>query len=411
MLRCEKEEKFKDLQLRVFQKSKVAVSELAGSVEQNLRSLLDKNYKLINKKKSLKHFIESTQPLLESLKPLRNHEEKHIVQMLKEFFKDNNDALDMINEAFVDGSSLYTIRGSTASKFKPSQLLAEIEADDDAGPNISKQRSPTLSSADDILDKVGIRKRKLFTAPLDDNSDNESASHPKPPTLPTGSNENEKVAFIVGSSLYTMSIQMLVAKAVLQDPDGYARILPNNVNGAKNFKQNPTDKGTKPFLTVTIISDSRGSTPLKDPTLLSNLIHNVNTNACSQGCITGSRRIRTDSAQQCQRRNKFQAKSYRQRHETIPNRDYYIGQSGIEPTEGPNTSKQRWPTILSHDNILDKVGIGKRKLFTAPLGENSDNESASQPKPPTLPTGSNENEEAVIPRDKGSEKKHKKSKH
>jgi hypothetical protein len=40
-------------------------------------------------------------------------------------------------------------------------------------------------------------------------------------------------AFIVGSSLYTMSIQMLVAKAVLQDPDQYARILPNNVNGLK----------------------------------------------------------------------------------------------------------------------------------------------------------------------------------
>ena len=33
-----------------FQKSKVAVSELAGSVEENLRSLLDKNYKLINEK-------------------------------------------------------------------------------------------------------------------------------------------------------------------------------------------------------------------------------------------------------------------------------------------------------------------------------------------------------------------------
>jgi hypothetical protein len=46
--------------------------------------------------------------------------------------------------------------------------------------------------------------------------------------------------FIVGSSLYTMSIQMLVAKAVLQDRDQYARILPNNVNGAKKFKQNPT---------------------------------------------------------------------------------------------------------------------------------------------------------------------------
>ena len=33
-----------------FQKSKVAVSELAGNVEENLRSLLDKNYKLINEK-------------------------------------------------------------------------------------------------------------------------------------------------------------------------------------------------------------------------------------------------------------------------------------------------------------------------------------------------------------------------
>ena len=69
--------------------------------------------------------------------------------------------------------------------------------------------------------------------------------------------------------------------------------------------------------------------------------------------------------------------------------------------EGPNTSKERSPTLSSDDDILDKVGIGKRKLFTAPLDENSDNESASQPKPPTLPTGSNENEEAVIPRDKG----------
>ena len=83
-------------------------------------------------------------------------------------------------------------RGSTPSKFKPSQLLAELEADEDEGPNTSKQRSPTLSSDDDILDKVGIGKRKLFTAPLDENSDNESTSQPKPPTLPTGSIGNEK---------------------------------------------------------------------------------------------------------------------------------------------------------------------------------------------------------------------------
>jgi hypothetical protein len=76
-----------------------------------------------------------------------------------------------------------------------------------------------------------------------------------------------------------------------------------------------------------------------------------------------------------------------------------------------STSKQRSPTLSSDDDILDKEGIGKRKLFTAPLDENSDNESASQPKPPTLPTVNNEKEEAVIPRDKGSKKKHKKSKH
>jgi hypothetical protein len=74
-----------------FQKSKVAVSELAGSVEENLRYLLDKNGKLINEKK-LKHFIESIQPLLESLKPLEKGsgikiEERHIVQMLKYFLK------------------------------------------------------------------------------------------------------------------------------------------------------------------------------------------------------------------------------------------------------------------------------------------------------------------------------------
>jgi hypothetical protein len=154
-----------------------------------------------------------------------------------------------------------------------------------------------------------------------------------------------------------MSIQMLVAKAVLQDRNQYARILPNNVNGAKNFKQNPTIKGMKRFLTETIISDCRGSTPRKfKPSQL-------------------------------------------------------LAELEADDDEGPNTSKQRSPTLPSDDDILDKVGIGKRRLFTAPLDENSDNESASQPKPPTMPRRSNENEVAVIPREKGSKKKHKKSKH
>ena len=62
-----------------------------------------------------------------------------------------------LTETIISGS-----RGSTPSKFKPSQLLGELEADDDEGPNTSNERSPTLSSDDDILDKVGIGKRKLL---------------------------------------------------------------------------------------------------------------------------------------------------------------------------------------------------------------------------------------------------------
>ena len=164
-------------------------------------------------------------------------------------------------------------------------------------------------------------------------------------------------AFIVGSSLYRMSIQMLVAKAVLQDPDQHARILPNNVNRAKNFKLNPIVKGIKRFVTETIITDNRGSIS-----------------------------------------SKFKPSQF-------------LAELEADDDEGPNTSKERSPTLSSDDDILDKVGIGKRKLVTAPLDENSDNESASQPNPPTLPTGSNANKESVIPRDKGSKKKHKKSKH
>ena len=93
---------------------------------------------------------------------------------------------------FLTETIILDSRGSTPWKFKPSQLLAEIEAEDDEGPNTSKQRSPTLPSDDDILDKVRIGKRRLFTAPLDENSDNESARQPKPPTMPTESNENEE---------------------------------------------------------------------------------------------------------------------------------------------------------------------------------------------------------------------------
>jgi hypothetical protein len=87
----EKRKKSKTFNWEFFQKSNVAVSELAGSVEENLRYLLDKNYKLINEKK-LKHFIESIQSLLGSPKPLENGsgikiEENYIVQMLNYFLK------------------------------------------------------------------------------------------------------------------------------------------------------------------------------------------------------------------------------------------------------------------------------------------------------------------------------------
>ena len=51
MLRCGKGEKNKKSSTaEFFQKSKVAVSEHAGGVEENLRSLPDKNYKLIKEK-------------------------------------------------------------------------------------------------------------------------------------------------------------------------------------------------------------------------------------------------------------------------------------------------------------------------------------------------------------------------
>ena len=58
-----------------------------------------------------------------------------------------------------------------------------------------------------------------------------------------------------------MSIQMLVEKGCITGSRPIRT--DNNVNGAKNFKQNPTVKGMKRFLTETIILDSRGSTPWK----------------------------------------------------------------------------------------------------------------------------------------------------
>ena len=49
-------------------------------------------------------------------------------------------------------------------------------------------------------------------------------------------------AFIVGSTLYTMAIQFLVANAVFHDPQQYARMVPMTALGAKQFKENPSVK-------------------------------------------------------------------------------------------------------------------------------------------------------------------------
>ena len=156
----------------LFQRPKVGVSELASSVQNNIESLLGKNYKLLNDKK-IKKLLDKLEPLSRSLKPLEKGsgttvQESHVVDMLKQFFKDDEDSLDIINEAFV-----------------------------------------------------------------------------------------------IGSSLYTMAIQMLVSRAIFQDPEQYSRLLPMNIPGAKTFKRDPSVKGMKRFLVENIVSGSRGSTASK----------------------------------------------------------------------------------------------------------------------------------------------------
>ncbi len=60
-------------------------------------------------------------------------------------------------------------------------------------------------------------------------------------------------AFIVGSTLHTMAIQFLLAKAVFRDPKQYSRILPMTAPGAKAFKENPSVKGMKQFLPHNVV--------------------------------------------------------------------------------------------------------------------------------------------------------------
>ena len=88
----------------------VGVSELASSVQNNIESLVGKNYKLVTNKK-IKKLLDKLEPLSQSLKPLEKGsgttvQESNVVDMLKHFFKDDQDSLDIINEAFVIGTSL-----------------------------------------------------------------------------------------------------------------------------------------------------------------------------------------------------------------------------------------------------------------------------------------------------------------
>jgi hypothetical protein len=87
----EKGKKIKNLQLRVF-------SEVQGCCVRTCRQcrrkfeIFARQELQIDQRKKLKHFIESIQPLLESLKPLEkgsgiNIEEKYIVQMPNYFLK------------------------------------------------------------------------------------------------------------------------------------------------------------------------------------------------------------------------------------------------------------------------------------------------------------------------------------
>lgn len=50
-------------------------------------------------------------------------------------------------------------------------------------------------------------------------------------------------AFVIGSSLYTIAIQILVTWAIFEDAEQYSRILPMNVPGAKGSEQDPSAKG------------------------------------------------------------------------------------------------------------------------------------------------------------------------
>ena len=70
-------------------------------------------------------------------------------------------------------------------------------------------------------------------------------------------------AFIAGSTLYTMAIQYMAAKAVFCNLEQYARALAMTTIGAKEFKDNPSVNGMKRFLLANVLPDNTEPSPSK----------------------------------------------------------------------------------------------------------------------------------------------------
>jgi hypothetical protein len=156
----------------LLQRPKVGISELAASIEADLNSLLNSNYTILDNVE-LKDIIEKTKTLSAALNPLEKGsgikiECKHVIEMLKEFFRDDDTVVNVMHEAFM-----------------------------------------------------------------------------------------------VGSTLYTMAIQFLVARAVFPDPQQYSRMLPMTTEGAKAFKENPSVKGLKQFLFPNVVTVDKESSTSK----------------------------------------------------------------------------------------------------------------------------------------------------
>jgi hypothetical protein len=98
---------------KLLEQPKVGISEQAASIEPNLNALLDNSYTMVDKEK-IQALKDQMQPLIRALNPLEKSsgteiESKHVVNMLKQFFKEDDEIDKLINEAFIVGSTLYTL--------------------------------------------------------------------------------------------------------------------------------------------------------------------------------------------------------------------------------------------------------------------------------------------------------------